>query len=209
MTKTGLLGVPHEYFHFSQHGQFLVNRFLPGNAQVDLNTYFDAIVRHRTTPNGLFGIKAHLNQAFPHFKSGFVTQYFGALKFVVIKRNDVLGQAISSVIADQTGKYTSHETAAAQPKYSSEAIESAANSLLAQQYFWDNFLRVNRFEAMTVYYESLVERPSNTLIEVCKFLGVDKEAANIETDLTNAGLERESNETNESWRQEYEKAFLV
>src|SRR5947209_13992998 len=68
LTNTGVMGVPHEYFNLSRHGQFLIKRLKDrADGEIPMEEYFDALVKHRTTPNGVFGIKAHINQCLRHY----------------------------------------------------------------------------------------------------------------------------------------------
>ena len=67
LNNTGLMGVPHEYFHLSQHGKLLIQRLITNHESRDvtMKEYLETVMQHRTTPNGVFGIKGHFNQVKP------------------------------------------------------------------------------------------------------------------------------------------------
>ena len=201
LTNTGVMGVPHEYFNLSRHGQFLIKR-LNSDAEkgIPIDVYFDAIVRHRTSPNGVFGIKAHINQCLRHYESGFISSYFGEIKHVFMRRRDSLGQAISLVIASQTGKWTSHEKSAAEPVYSREAIEKSLALTAYYDGLWDQFFAQNKIEPCRIFYEDILAKPNEEIQRVVDFVGVDvKVAINLEQ----AGLSREATSLNEEWRDRF------
>lgn len=206
--KTGVMGVPHEYFHLAQHGKLLIQRLIdPGlSRNVTMREYLETIVRHRTTPNGVFGIKGHFNQCQPHFKSGLVGQFFGEMKYVAIRRRDMLAQAVSLVIASQTGKWTSHEEKQNEPSYSYERIEGAMSVGVFHNYLWDLFYDANNIEACIVYYEDILERPQEEIQRVVNFVGVEQE---VSVDLSDAGLQKEATPLNLEWQERFRNELKI
>ncbi len=202
LTNTGVMGVPHEYFNISRHGHSMIKRLTNRDAdQISIGEYFDTIVSHRTSPNGVFGIKAHSNQWLPHYKSGFITAYFGKdIKHVLIRRKDVLGQAISLVIASQTGKWTSHEKQTKEPVYDRPELEKAVGVTNHYNEIWDLFFEQTKIKPCVVYYEDLLDRPQEEIQRVLDFVGVDAKA---DAKLEDAGLKREATALNEEWRQRF------
>jgi len=206
--NTGVMGVPHEYFHFAQHGKLLIQRLIDPKLSRNVTTteYLDTIMRHRTTPNGVFGIKAHFNQCQSHFKSGLIYKHFGDMKYVAIRRRDMVAQAVSLVIASQTGKWTSHEKKQKEPIYSYENVEGAMTVGVFHNYMWDLFFQENGIEACIVYYEDLLERPSEEVQRVVDFVGVD---AQVEVDLDQAGLQKEATQINLDWQESFRKELKI
>jgi len=195
--STGLMGMPHEYFHVAQHSQQLLKRLLPTvTGKITSDSYFDAVVKHRTSPNGVFGIKAHLDQCLPSFKNGFIPRYFGKIHYVVIRRSDLVAQAVSLVIASQTGKWTSHENAAKDPQYSYKSIGQALSSTIYKNFLWTHFFAVNGINACEVIYEQILENPTAEVQRIADFMGID---AQLSVNLDNAGLSKEATELNTEW----------
>ncbi len=187
---------------FRSTGQFLIKRLMQStDPQTSMKDYFDAVVRHRTSPNGVFGVKAHSNQCLPHYQSGFIPWYFGEIKHVLIRRRDVLGQAISLVIAGQTGKWTSHEKQTKQAVYSHEAIDKSLQLTAYYNDLWDRFFTTTKIVPLPVFYEDLLDQPTEEIQRVVDFVGVDSK---VSISLEDAGLEREATALNQEWRERFE-----
>ncbi len=207
LTKTGLLGVPHEYFNLPKHGQSLIRRLnSTGKQRITPDEYLDAIVRHRTSPNGVFGIKAHINQCLPHFTNGLIARHFGEIRYIRIRRHDLVAQAVSLVIADQTGQWTSHEDADSEPEYSREAIENAITVTLYHEFLWDEFFSVNNLMPCCVYYEDLLKDPESEVQKVTDFLGLEIEAKG---DLSEPGLRKQTTALNQEWKERFQSGLLI
>ena len=102
------LGVPIAYLHLPAHFPFLAHRWNCLNDNyVDIHKYFKSCFRWRTSKNGVFGMKTHWNHFEYFLKSGILHYYFPNTKFVFLRRQDLLGQAISLELANQTGQWTS------------------------------------------------------------------------------------------------------
>ena len=101
---TGLCGVPHEYLNFVHMDDFR-HRLGP----LPVTSLLAWLKRHRTTPNGVFGIKAsvlHLQEELlVHNISP--RAVFGAVRCVWIERADKVRQAVSFARANQTDQWNS------------------------------------------------------------------------------------------------------
>jgi len=207
LKNTGVMGVPHEYFHLTEHAQILWKRLVPdAKSEITIVEYFNAMVRHRTSENGIFGLKAHINQCFPYYQNGFMSHFFGDIKHVAIRRRDTLGQAISSVIASQTGKWTSEEKASKAAEFAPELIEGALTTILYQNHLWQHFFQLNAIQPCVCYYEDLLENPSNEIQRILDFVGVE---SNIPVDIEKAGIRKEATQLNEDWRRRFNAAFKM
>lgn len=208
LSNTGLMGVPHEYFHLGQHGRLMVQRLIDKDLSrnVTMKEYLTTIMRHRTTPNGVFGIKGHYNQCQPHFKSGVISRYFGDMKYVTIRRRDMVAQAVSLVIASQTGKWTSHEEKQKEPSYKYEEIEGAITIGAFHNCMWDLIFEENGIESCMVYYEDILERPTEEIQRVVDFVGIE---ADVSVDLTEAGLQKEATQINLEWQELFRKELKI
>jgi LPS sulfotransferase NodH len=208
LQNTGVMGVPHEYFHLAQHGKQLVQRLIDKDLSrnVTMDEYLTTVMRYRTTPNGVFGIKGHYNQCQPHFKSGVISRCFGDMKYVFIRRRDMVAQAVSLVIASQTGKWTSHEEKQKDPSYNHETIEGAITVGVFHNYMWDLFFAENGIEACMVYYEDILERPNEEVQRVVDFVGVEAE---VSVDVNDAGLQREATQINLEWQERYRSELKI
>ena len=100
LSSTGMLGNPLEYFNGS-------GRRLLGYLEYpdEPSRQIDWILTLGATPNGIYGLKAFPAQIEQIEKSIRWTELLPALKFVLLKRRDILGQALSAVRALQTEQW--------------------------------------------------------------------------------------------------------
>jgi len=133
LINSGVMGVPHEYLYIQAHGIPLIERFgITTKPQLNFNEYIGEIKRYRTTPNGVFGLKAHFNQTAKLIDNKLLYRYFPKMKFVHMLRRDVIKQAVSFSIALQTNKWTSHGEAEKEPMYDSGEIGRCLDTILRE-----------------------------------------------------------------------------
>jgi trehalose 2-sulfotransferase len=202
LTNTGMMGSPHEYF-MAPHAQPLIERFnVPTKPQMMWNDYFDALVRHRTSPNGVFGIKSHFKEFQPNFESKEIQNYFGDLKYIRIHRRNMVAQAISFSIAYQTNQWTSHGTEEKSPVYDFDEINNARKYIENDDSLWQQLLAVNAITPCVVYYEDILDKPSKEIQRVIDFVGVE---ASISIDLESASLKKQATPLNLEWEERFNR----
>jgi LPS sulfotransferase NodH len=207
LAATKVLGVPHEYLNIPKHGRQLIERLCRNAPEpASREAYFEVIQRHRTSANGVFGLKAHINQCLVFFQEGFLTGYFGELQYIHIRRRDTLGQAISMSIATQTDSWTSHEKSTTTPQYSDERLRADISTILYHDYLWEQFFTVNQINPCTVFYEDLLEQPNAEVGRVANFLGVAEVPA---VELASTGLARQASGVNDEWRQRFNHGLRI
>jgi LPS sulfotransferase NodH len=109
LRATGTAGVPYEYLN-----QRLIEAYVarfglaerPSTAQ-----YFGHLLRHRTTPNGVFMLKALVDQVVPSIvRRGSLTQFLASFdKVFVLRRNAKLAQAVSFYKASVSDAWNSQD----------------------------------------------------------------------------------------------------
>lgn len=167
LRATGNAGVPLEYFHRA-HWKSWVKRCRRDNPLAA----FRILCQLRTTPNGVFGLKAHWRQ-FQFACSLRLEQELTSAKFIQITRDDLLGQAISLVIASQTGSWVHDHAIKTSPEYSFAAIERAVGQLVAERGNWDRFFAFTGIEPLRISYEDLTDELDPTMARVCDHLGIE------------------------------------
>jgi len=95
LRATGSAGVPYEYLNKRLIEAYAARFGLAGRPSTA--QYFGHLLRHRTTPNGVFMLKALVDQVAPGMaRRSSVTQFLaGCDKVFVLRRNDKLAQAVS------------------------------------------------------------------------------------------------------------------
>lgn len=163
---TAQAGVPLEYFH-KGHWKLWVKRCRRGNPL----SAFRILCQLRTTSNGIFGVKTHWRQfQFACFLR--LESEFKAAKFVQITRDDLLGQAISFVIASQTGAWIHDHQPCSEPQYSFPAIQRAIDTIISKRGHWDRFFALTGISPLRITYESLTQQRDATMELVCQHLGL-------------------------------------
>ncbi len=151
--ETGECGVPLEYFNEGNLRHW-ARRFRASR----LDILFPKLVQHRTSANGTFTLKAHWTQYEPHISSlDVLTRGLGFEKTVWISRRNQLSQAISTVIAQQTGVWISGAEPVAEAYFDYDAIVRNANSTRHANLQWRDHINTLPPEgSMTLVYEDLL-----------------------------------------------------
>jgi LPS sulfotransferase NodH len=191
LRATGTAGVPLEYFHTGHWKNWVrrTGRSDPGGA-------FRLLWRVRTTPNGVFGLKAHWRQFQKACQLRLEPDLAGA-RFVQLTREDLLGQAISYVIASQTGSWDSGTAPRESPEFSFPAIRAAIERIERERSGWNRFFASTGIQPLRITYEELTAAPDPTMQQVCTHIGANwtgaprVERAGVQrTDLSAAWRER-------------------
>ncbi len=168
MWLTGCLGAPHEYFNFH-------SVMLQMSARLRARTlgdYSERLVRARTGPNGVFGFKLH----YPDFnflrKTSAQFQRFQPMEFIVMRRAGLVEQAVSHVIAKQTGRWTSSHDATGTTVYSRNAINRSIAMIKRNQRRWDALFRRTGTTPYRLNYEDFCRRPGDLVGKIADDLGV-------------------------------------
>ena len=102
LCNTEVAGAPTEFFDPE-----LMRRFRERWGATSFDDYIAKLLSKKTSPNGVFGIKVHWRQLHDLLGSSDPAQLFPGLRYVHIRREDVLRQAVSWVRALQTNQWAS------------------------------------------------------------------------------------------------------
>jgi trehalose 2-sulfotransferase len=169
LAATGRMGVPYEYCHQANLAEWQKRLHCD-----DLRSTLQAIMRRRTTPNGIFAIKAHYSQAGILGGAEALLSAFPDPHIVHIRRADVLRQAISFSIAMQTGVWIDEqEPVSATVRYDARAITTCLRDIATQNACWTTALRASGLPTMTLEYDAVCDDLPATLRRVAAFLEID------------------------------------
>ncbi len=196
LKEAGPFGVPLEYLH-PKNLKLWARRFGTTGAPATL----EQIMRHRTGATGWFGLKAHWSQFAPfHQKHG--VEPLGDLRSIFwIYRRDLLGQAISFTIADQTGQWISGAPRAREPVYAHGEIVRNAYRLRDQNAGWTRFLANHPARHIEVAYEDLVDPAKGDALigRMLATLSDNVRPAPARSDR----VQRQGGSLNDAWRAEF------
>lgn len=202
LTTTGVAGVPMEYFNDVNIEAFFERQ----KRQMGLDDYLNAIQGLRTTANGVFGFKAHFGQVTSALRTAGILDPAPFLnlfdRFIIIKRRNKLGQAISWNKALQTGRWSSlhnHVDAPALPvKFDPEKISKCLERIMRGEREWEETLQKLGREYHTIEYEALVEQPIERIADILTFLGIEDSYA-----APKPRLEKQRDELNSQMERQY------
>jgi trehalose 2-sulfotransferase len=166
-----------------------------------LHEYFQFLVRH-TCFNNIVSIKvapAHLEVL---AVAGILEKVIDRCKFVVIERNDKLGQAISHAIAFQTGKFmsTMADTGATPAlNFNADELTMIIEDISESYKQFSLFFSRNGIVPAHVMYEHLVADQD----AVIKYIGQHIGIADLSAHQDKVTLQKQANARNKEWRELY------
>lgn len=169
LAGTGRCGVPHEYFNL-EHMVPLRARGAPAH----LRHYVHWLRQRRTTPNGVFSVKAHYRQledTFVHDKVD-PRPLLAPLRAVWIRRRDRVRQAVSAARAAQTEQWSKQQRSKAEPHYQYPLIALLLQDIVRQEQAWPVFFQRMGVTPVVVHYDALSQAYAPTVRGVCAALGL-------------------------------------
>ncbi|MDR6267612.1 Stf0 family sulfotransferase [Roseobacter sp. N2S] len=166
--QTGQLGSPLEYLHPRHFARW---QSLTGKtARADV---LQAVRARRTGPTGWFGIKAHWSQFASVAQEPDLVRDLNLSHYIRLTRQDTVAQAVSMVIAKQSGAWISYHDAVAAPRYDFAAIEQDYGALQKEDAAWAQYFAQHSIRPFNLTYEQLNRSPETCLAEIGAFLGME------------------------------------
>ena len=166
--REGRMGAPREYFNLNGD-LFRLQALLQCR---NIAHYTDELLRRRTSPNGVFGLKLFFDHWHTFLSSGRLER-FGKMKFVHLQRRDRVAQAVSRVIATQTGLWDSATAARGAATYDFDAVLAARDGIEKQHRAWEQAFARLKAHPLELVYEEFCEDPAHHVAQICRFVGVD------------------------------------
>jgi LPS sulfotransferase NodH len=196
LAATEMAGAPTEFFDLNQMNEF---RRIWGSTTLD--EYLDALLAKKTSPNGIFGIKAHYHQLARVLKDVELDAWLPNLHLVYIRRKDHVRQAVSFALATQTEQWTSlHDRPAERPTYDRDQIRALLERIEREEVAWERYFADSGAPLFRVIYEDLVEATEKTVIDVMRFFDIGRPTR---FELPSPTLERQADALNDEWTARY------
>lgn len=150
--------------------------------------------------NGFFACKASAAQLSFLTKEKLIPKVFAAPRFIHLRRRDVLAQAISFVIARQTGQWNIRkQVKAEEPVYDAAAIAARVRAIAAANAWFEDYFALFGFPVFEVVYEDLAADPAATISDITEWLGLGPS----QIDRERTSLKPQRNALNDEWRSRF------
>lgn len=206
-------GNPREYFHPNKVANLMKN-----NDGSGLRNYIEEILNKGVTTNGIFGVKMHWEHMrdflkFTRKNLGYekktdleiINDFFPNTHFIYIRRNNILKQAISTEIAQQTENWRQDITNTQKKQlkrsnFNPLAIYRIEEGIKRHEGAWQRFFQKNHLDVYEVVYENFCQSIETTTIDIIKFLKIEPLP---EPNQIQVSLKKQSNNLNERWEKYY------
>lgn len=205
--RTGCLGAPLEFLNFLPTGPARLAIADPHQQTALWRT----LLHLRTSPNGIFGVKAfslqlrELQQRNPVL----LREVFAMLllrgadtRVIRLRRRDSMAQAISYARAALSGVWRKEQEkgGSATVDYSEAAVDQARAALDRQEADWDLLLDELKIDPLTLWYEKVAEQPEEAVRTVAAYLGIELDPS---ARLAVPTVERQSDDDSKRWSARY------
>jgi LPS sulfotransferase NodH len=192
LSSTGVLGNPLEYFNGSGRRRLGYPAY-PDNPSRQIGW----ILTEGATPNGIYGLKIfpaqveHIERSIPW------TEMLPGLRFVLLKRRDILGQALSAVRALQTDQWRSSMPSRGTAVYDGVQIYERLQIAARDYAWWDIFFARKAVAPTIIVYEDLLADPQSAVDQIAGLFGL-RGQARVATERVDLKIQRDA--TTEEWR---------
>ena len=191
LKQAGRFGFPLEYVHPSNLAKW---KELLGTS--DLADTLKQIQLRRTSPNGVFSIKLHYSHLAELGGLERVKRLLPNAQFVLLKRRDVLRQAVSYHIAAQTGVWIEGQQPVGEAHYDFRAIDKCLRRLLQDNAGWSYTLATDGCPFLEVDFDSAKKDLRATILQIARFAEIEIAP---EQAPTTAPTKKQSNLLTDEW----------
>ncbi|GAA3921168.1 Stf0 family sulfotransferase [Actinoplanes auranticolor] len=213
LASTGLAGTPESYFRQPDEQLWADRWKIPGPADpaFEYRAFVRAAVGAGTTPNGVFGAKlmwgtldrlvAQLAPSTEGHDLAVLEAAFGPVRFVYLRREDELAQAVSWLRAEQTRTWKAGDPGgtAAEPHYDKAGITSLLDTVADHNAAWRAWFTRYGVAPHEITYEQLTADLIGTTRGVLSYLGLDPDAGRP----IQPRHRRQGDQLNEQWAARY------
>ncbi|HET6182684.1 MAG TPA: Stf0 family sulfotransferase [Acetobacteraceae bacterium] len=195
LLSTGKLNYAGEWFH-ADH----IIAKCDGESLPDLGAFLGSALNEQQ--NGLYLSKVSVTQLIMLAEAGILDRIIARSAFIVLERNDKLGQAISYALALGTEQWTSeHEqrTAPEQVPFAPDIVSGFIEGLTVEMMLFDRFFAHNGIVPCHVIYEDLLAAPQQAVARIGAFLGFP----GLVCDPARMRFGQQRTAVNEDWRRRY------
>jgi len=193
--STGRMGKPREYFNAMGRRLFDDPDF-PDEPEAQVRRAFEI----GASADGVFGLKVFAEQMPFALQSPTFCGLLPRAHFIHLRRDDLLGQAVSLARATRTGQYRASQAQIREPAYDAGDIEAALTRIALEHASWRAYFARNDLDPLQLTYEELVSAPDEVVGAIAKRIGVEGPLA---IDRTKVRLTRQADALTQAWRRRF------
>jgi LPS sulfotransferase NodH len=196
LATTGEFNQAGEFFNastVSEHARRLGLRSLPA--------YFSALTK-MASHSGRLAAKASIDQLVMLADTGILDALRGRITYLLLEREDRLGQAISRVIAAQNLRWTTTQESKVPDSalmFDRAWIKNELAELAVRSAAFSQFFRANDITSIRITYEALLSDPKSAVQPLTKAMRL----ASLQPHPENVAIRRQANAINGAWRRAY------
>ena len=219
LSATGVAGQPDSFFHGATLAAWAEGLQLKLGASLSERVAMETVVaeamRLGRGASGVFGLRLQAHSMAPFFRKlgvmrpevagdlGRFRAVFGPCRFVYLKREDKVAQAVSYVKAEQSGLWhvapdgreVERLAAPAVPRYDANRIAACVEEMVGYDRQWEDWFAAERVAPLRLSYDALAARPDAVLAQVLTALGQDASKARG----VSPGVAKLADRESESW----------
>jgi LPS sulfotransferase NodH len=216
LASTGVAGYPASYFREPDQQDWARRWGVPvaGDGSFDYRSLVRGALRAGASANGVFAarvmwgtleliVQGLAGPAPSRADVDVLSDAFGPLLFVHLRREDVVGQAVSWARAEQTGYWQPGDTAQASPHLDTGQVDELVRTIREHDAAWSAWFSRQRVQPHVVTYEDLIADPGRTVTAILDRLGVEAPAGW----LPRSAHGRQADEVNREWVRRYRQAL--
>lgn len=158
---------------------------------LDFQSYLSSIIAGNVSKN-FFGCKTGCNQLFWMSKKGYL-HMFKSLRFIHVKRRNIIAQAVSLYKASQNNQWHSDMVSTIpdeQLQCNPDEILKILRSLVQNNNLFEYFFAIHNIDFHTVYYEDIVSDLEPTMRGIFKYLEIYEAEVTMPT-LSQSGIQKQ------------------
>lgn len=197
LLNSKLAGAPTEYFDAEVQTRFYQHWKIDS-----FEDYLALLFKTKTGPNGVFGSKTHFNQYNRCFGVDELPSRFPNLRFIWVRRNNILEQAVSYAMAIQTEKWSIAQPGnGAQPVYQFDQIAGLVTRIQLEQSKWASFFEQHSIKPLALIYE---EFSANVIDRACDCLKYLQIPVPSDFSIDSFTLQKQANLLSQQWIERFQ-----
>ena len=181
LASTGVAGRPESWFREPDEEAYAHRLGVP--VPVEPRRFVRAVRAAGSTPNGVFAARVMWG-TLPRLLDGLappprtrsdlavLAAELGPLRLVHLRRQDVVGQAVSWARAEQTGYWQDGDRAGAGPRFDLGQLDGLVRTVREHDAAWDRWFAAQGAEPHRVTYEQVTADPGGTVRGILDALGL-------------------------------------